>query len=75
MFAYSLAVDASLPSDRRHRQTLSMQTRIMIVVSGKLTRSGVGSAGACIADRRFTDCELLCLRLALELETSIVSGA
>ncbi|KAB1082158.1 hypothetical protein F4V91_33060 [Neorhizobium galegae] len=39
--------------------------------SGKLTRSGVGSVGPCIADRRFTNCELLCLRLALKLETSI----
>jgi hypothetical protein len=42
-----------------------------IVVSGKLTPSGVVRACACIADRRFTSCELLCLRLALEPETSI----
>ncbi|WP_222409569.1 flavodoxin [Rhizobium leguminosarum] len=40
-------------------------------VSDKLTPSGVGRVGRCIADRRFTNCELLCLRLALELETSI----
>ncbi|AXA44628.1 transposase [Rhizobium leguminosarum] len=40
-------------------------------VSDKLTPSGVSSVGRCIADRRFTNCELLCLRLALELETSI----
>jgi hypothetical protein len=41
------------------------------LVSDKLTPSGVSSVGRCIADRRFTNCELLCLRLALELETSI----
>ncbi|WP_407693065.1 hypothetical protein [Rhizobium indigoferae] len=40
-------------------------------VSDKLTPSGVRCVGRCIADRRFTNCELLCLRLALELETSI----
>ena len=41
------------------------------IVSDKLTPSGVGSGGPGIAERRFTNCELLCLRLALELETSI----
>nr|WP_221971744.1 transposase [Rhizobium leguminosarum] len=42
-------------------------------VSDKLTTSVVGSV-RCIADRRFTNYELLCLRLALELETSIIEA-
>jgi len=40
-------------------------------VSDKLTASGAGDGGSGIAERRFTNCELLCLRLVLELETSI----
>ncbi|NKJ96517.1 hypothetical protein GFM14_34215 [Rhizobium leguminosarum bv. viciae] len=52
-------------------ETHWMKAELIPNVSDKLTPSGVSSVGRCIADRRFTNCELLCLRLALELETSI----
>ncbi|MBY2937182.1 IS66-like element accessory protein TnpA [Rhizobium leguminosarum] len=57
---------------RRKRSDVTIELgRDRRIVSDKLTPSGVGSVCRCISDRRFTNCELLCLRLALELETSI----
>ncbi|NEI96446.1 DUF6894 family protein [Rhizobium ruizarguesonis] len=53
------------------RDARQLMSSAVLIVSDKLTPSGVGSVGRCISDRRFTNCELLCLRLALELETSI----
>jgi|GEM_PF-1111289 len=45
--------------------------KVQCKVSGKLTPSGVVRAFGCNSDIRCTNCELLCLRLALEPETSI----
>jgi putative transposase len=66
-----IEVDFSLPAQHQRRQMGSPCRLPTSSVSDKLTPSGVSSVGRCIADRRFTNCELLCLRLALELETSI----